>query len=252
MDLIAGQAAKINTIQKHIETNAAKMIELAAECGELLVAAKKKCKHGEWQAWTAANIRIKPRQIQRYMALAENWDAISNTSSKTHLTLEDALRSIKTPPKAKTPEVEPLALTANIETATACCPTCGGSGEVQTTVKEGDGFDDLWQLVLDNTAKQSPLRQSKPKAKTAYAKAIKTIKKEGVEGDNGERLVVSNPHSLLKIKIAVYCNSEKGKGKYCGQLYTRLNNEIWNEPEESWGEFNNQSGTFLDSTGEIF
>ena len=123
---------------------------------------------------------------------------------------------------------------------------------MQTTTSEGDGFDDLWKTVLDNTAKQSPLRQSKPKAQTAYAKAIKTIKKSGVEGDNGERLIVSNPHSLLKIKIAVYCNSEKGRGKYAGQLYTRLNNEICNEPEESWGEFNNQSGTFLDSNGEIF
>jgi Protein of unknown function (DUF3102) len=51
-------------------TAAASAMEHAARCGELLIKQKKGLKHGEWQAWVAANLAFSVDTAQNYMEAA--------------------------------------------------------------------------------------------------------------------------------------------------------------------------------------
>ena len=52
--------------------------EHAAECGRRLIEAKALLPHGEWLPWLEANTEVIPRQSQKYMRLADNWEEIKS------------------------------------------------------------------------------------------------------------------------------------------------------------------------------
>ena len=72
----------------------------------LLIEAKELVQHGDWLPWLESNTEVVPRQCQKYMRLAENWDEIEAKceSGGTYFGgINDALKLIAKPkPKPST------------------------------------------------------------------------------------------------------------------------------------------------------
>ena len=56
-------------------------LEHSRNAGERLLKAKRKVPYGQWEQWVARNLKgVKLRTVQRYIRLAEQWDAIEAAS----------------------------------------------------------------------------------------------------------------------------------------------------------------------------
>jgi hypothetical protein len=86
-------AIEINAEHRAAYGAAEKALEHAAECGRLLIEAKALLPHGEWLPWLEANTEVVPRQSQKYMRLAANWEQIESEPG-SHLSINDALAAI--------------------------------------------------------------------------------------------------------------------------------------------------------------
>ena len=75
---LSSLAEQINHEHQQAEDSAKKAISHALAAGRLLVEAKSQVKHGEWLPWLKANCDVSDRQAQRYMKLADNWQAIES------------------------------------------------------------------------------------------------------------------------------------------------------------------------------
>jgi hypothetical protein len=75
-DALKELASKINAAHQQSVKHAAKANERAVEAGELLLQAKSRVQHGEWQPWLKKNITVSRRHAQRYMLLAEHRDEL--------------------------------------------------------------------------------------------------------------------------------------------------------------------------------
>lgn len=53
-----------------------KSVVAAVKAGELLIAAKEQVKHGQWQQWLEAELKLNKRTAQGYMKLAKQWPEI--------------------------------------------------------------------------------------------------------------------------------------------------------------------------------
>jgi hypothetical protein len=85
-------AAEINAEHLAAHEAAESALEHAAQCGRLLLEANELLPHGEWLAWLEANTKVVPRQSQKYMRLAQNWDGIEEKrTAGSHLSINDAL-----------------------------------------------------------------------------------------------------------------------------------------------------------------
>lgn len=92
---LADYAAVINDAHRAAYGYAHQAIEHARNAGEHLIKAKAAMNHGEWLPWLAANVEVGERQARRYMAVADNWSAISaKTDFKSDLTLSSALDAL--------------------------------------------------------------------------------------------------------------------------------------------------------------
>ena len=67
----------------------------AKRTGELLVEAKNQIPHGDWLQWLAANCEVSPRQAQRYIKVATNWERISKNDAASYLTIDNAISKPK-------------------------------------------------------------------------------------------------------------------------------------------------------------
>lgn len=85
MTTLADLAVAINTAHQAAEKTAFAALDYARQAGELLIEAKARVKHGEWLPWLEANCEVVPRQAQKYIKLAENWDSLANTNSSSYL-----------------------------------------------------------------------------------------------------------------------------------------------------------------------
>lgn len=85
-------AAGINEAHEQAVGAARTAIEHARQCGEMLLAAKAKVKHGEWLPWLEKNCRVKERQARNYMRVAENWGLIEKSAPDADLTIAEAAR----------------------------------------------------------------------------------------------------------------------------------------------------------------
>ena len=102
----AFQAADLSTLaalanQAHDRAlkTANNAVQLAIDCGHILLRAKAQCKHGEWHSWMDANIRFGKRTAQKYMVLAANAHRGSHFTS-----IREALACLAEEPA---PEPEP-------------------------------------------------------------------------------------------------------------------------------------------------
>ena len=90
-------ANEINQLHNKILNAARTSIEDAIRIGELLTNQKAKVEHGQWLPWVESNLQFDARQAQRYMRVFEQRGELANASSKSHLTLTDALRLLTEP-----------------------------------------------------------------------------------------------------------------------------------------------------------
>ena len=75
-------------------------------CGELLLEAKRECRHGEWQKWLADNFVGSDRTARAYMRIARHHDVIdAKRQTAAELTLERALHHIA--PRHQKPATQP-------------------------------------------------------------------------------------------------------------------------------------------------
>jgi hypothetical protein len=122
----ADLAIRINAAHRAANDSAHRAIEQAYECGHLLNEAKVLVGHGEWLPWLEANTEVSPRQSQKYMRLAANWDKIEMRSESSHLVLnlEDALKLLSEPRAQKPkPALEPEPAEENWAEAHTACGT---------------------------------------------------------------------------------------------------------------------------------
>jgi hypothetical protein len=81
----AALAKRIQAAHEAAQAGARTALENAILCGELLLEAKRLVGHGRFLPWLDENTTLGPRQVQRYMRVARNQDALRNASSETHL-----------------------------------------------------------------------------------------------------------------------------------------------------------------------
>jgi hypothetical protein len=80
---------KINVGHQEIVGASKDIIEKACATGKLLLEAKNRVKHGDWQKWMADNLRFTERTAQKYMLIAtheKKWRG--KTDSESDLTLQ--------------------------------------------------------------------------------------------------------------------------------------------------------------------
>lgn len=83
------------------EQHAMQAVNHAMEAGRLLIEAKALCSHGQWLPWLADNFEGSARTAQAYMRLYENRDALANTQSSAHLSIDGALKLLAEPKEAE-------------------------------------------------------------------------------------------------------------------------------------------------------
>jgi hypothetical protein len=81
-------------------------IDHATRCGEMLIEAKARIQHGQWETWLEDHTQVSLRTSQRYMRLASNTTSVSLLDGD--MGIAEALEMISTPttPKAA-PAVKP-------------------------------------------------------------------------------------------------------------------------------------------------
>lgn len=89
-------AAQINANHQAAIKHATTALEHACRAGELLTQAKSQVAHGGWLEWLAANCEVSPRQAQRYMKVANNWETISKNDATSYLTIDGAIAHVRT------------------------------------------------------------------------------------------------------------------------------------------------------------
>ena len=95
-------ALQIRTASSEAMRHANEATEGALIAGRLLIEAKSRVKHGEWDAWVTANCEVAIRTAQAYMRLAKSVPQLddSNTQRVALLPLCEALKAIATDPAA--------------------------------------------------------------------------------------------------------------------------------------------------------
>ena len=94
-------AASIRQEHHLAEQHAMQAVNHAMEAGRLLIEAKALCSHGKWLSWLADNFEGSARTAQAYMRLYENRDALANTQSSAHLSIDGALKLLAEPKEAE-------------------------------------------------------------------------------------------------------------------------------------------------------
>ena len=87
--------AEINEQHTLAIQHASKALEHAFTCGELLIEAKSKARHGQWLPWLRENISFSERTCQAYMRLVQRKRQIR--SSAADLSVRGALQHLSTP-----------------------------------------------------------------------------------------------------------------------------------------------------------
>lgn len=101
---LAVLAGEINRQHEAAFGAATLALKYAAECGQYLLEAKTLVAHGQWLPWLKENTTVSARQSQKYMRLAENWEAIqAKCEPGSHLSINAALSVLAEPGSATAP-----------------------------------------------------------------------------------------------------------------------------------------------------
>jgi hypothetical protein len=93
-------AVDINSALLEAERHARQVVAMAIRAGTMLVEAKGRVGHGNWEAWLSDNITaVKPRTAQAYMRLATKFRQLPDPEAQrvADLPLRDAIKAIATP-----------------------------------------------------------------------------------------------------------------------------------------------------------
>ncbi len=93
-------AEQINREHAACEAAVRTGLQHALNCGRLLIEAKTKCEHGQWQPWLAANFRASERTAQGYMRVAKRLPELEEKAKAQHVALlsyRDALDLLAEP-----------------------------------------------------------------------------------------------------------------------------------------------------------
>jgi hypothetical protein len=104
IDALAELAGRINAEHQAAETALRAGLQHAKTAGDLLIEAKKHCRHGEWLPWLKANVRFSERTARRYVTIASQWEELTNRTHVTDLSYRDALAVLS----SAEPETNPL------------------------------------------------------------------------------------------------------------------------------------------------
>lgn len=88
---LSALASQINEQHDQATRHAITALEHARRVGVLLQEAKQQVGHGDWLTWLASNCNVSPRQAQRYLKVANNWQAITKNDAASYLTIDDAI-----------------------------------------------------------------------------------------------------------------------------------------------------------------
>lgn len=102
-ELLLDHARRINEAHHTGDKAARTALDHYHQAGILLAEVKAKLPHGAWLPWLEANFDGTPRTAQRYVKLADNWEAIANATDVSYLTLSEALGQLENP-KDKAPK----------------------------------------------------------------------------------------------------------------------------------------------------
>lgn len=73
VETLAELAGRINAEHLQAEHALREGLLHAQKAGELLLEAKRQCRHGEWLPWLKANVQFSARTAQAYMRVAKRW-----------------------------------------------------------------------------------------------------------------------------------------------------------------------------------
>lgn len=114
VEALAELAGRINAEHHHVETALRAGLEHAKRAGDLLIDAKKQCKHGQWLPWLKANVRFTDRTARRYMELASRWDELgAKTDTVSDLSYRDAIALLSGPSAEDEAKAQRVADSAN-------------------------------------------------------------------------------------------------------------------------------------------
>lgn len=131
--------ARINVAHAEATAYAGKAIERALEAGDLLIQAKGRVAHGDWQSWLRQHCpNISPRTVQNYMRIARELPAEKRTDA--HLTVNGALKLLAGP----APEAPAIA--NENEPGFDCLPKLGERAAL---------YDDEWEWFIAESS-QNP------------------------------------------------------------------------------------------------
>lgn len=115
LDLLVAQ---INLAHAEASAYAGKAIARALEAGDLLIQAKARVQHGEWQSWLREHCpSIAPRTVQNYMRIARELPVEKRIDA--HLTVNGALKMLAGP------ELEKSVVPQESEPEFNCLPKLG-------------------------------------------------------------------------------------------------------------------------------
>jgi Protein of unknown function (DUF3102) len=91
-------AVKINDFANKAEGYARSAMDIAVATGGLLLIAREKVSHGEWEAWLTDNCTLAPRTARAYMRLANNIKSLPEQERQrvADLPVREAIRAITT------------------------------------------------------------------------------------------------------------------------------------------------------------
>ena len=94
-------ARRINSAHSNFEKTFRLSLEHAKEAGGLLMQAKRKVGHGNWEAWLSNNCQVSISMSQKYMRISREWTAIEAAKEErvTYLSIKGALKLLAKPRK---------------------------------------------------------------------------------------------------------------------------------------------------------
>src|SRR5271166_5351799 len=98
------RAVEINKLHSQFYEGLRTTLQFAIKAGELLVAQKRECGHGNWIPWIEANLKFSRVTAFKYMRCYYQRERLSNVKGTKHLTIEDIARVSAKPSKEETAE----------------------------------------------------------------------------------------------------------------------------------------------------
>jgi hypothetical protein len=103
-DSLAELAARIRAEHDRVEAALTAGLEHAFKAGELLIEAKKRCRHGQWLPWLRDNVPFSERTAQAYARVVKRRKELeAKAQSLADLTFEEGLKLLASPAETETP-----------------------------------------------------------------------------------------------------------------------------------------------------